>query len=134
MAHSTAQTAAEQMLLPFLASSRQRTRPRIPPHNQTPTSAAAALTVRRRAPNLRAMVLQYIGDCGRYGATADEVCHALDMLAQSATPRVNELAKAGEIVNSGRTRPTRSGRAAVVWIAAGNRNMEGTNGTEATTA
>ncbi len=119
MLDSIAPSSTGQRLLPFLAAQSRPSKipPAIPPHNQTPTSTDAAKSVARRAPTLRAVVLDHIATCGRYGATADEVCHALDMLPQSATPRINELAKAGAIIDSGRTRLTRSGRAAVVWIA-----------------
>lgn len=122
MLDSIASSAGGQRLLPFLSSSSRSPKipPALPSHNRTPTSIDAAESIRRRAPTLRAVVLDHIAACGSHGATADEVCHALEMLPQSATPRINELAKAGAIIDSGRTRLTRSGRAAVVWIAATN--------------
>lgn len=121
MLDSTASLAGEQRLLPFLASSRSpKSAPALPSHNRTPTSIDAAESIARRAPTLRAIVLDHIAACRSHGATADEVCHSLEMLPQSATPRINELAKAGAILDSGRTRLTRSGRAAVVWIASPN--------------
>ncbi len=118
MRHSTSSDAVGQRLLPFYNPQSQPVRRERPPHNNTPTSKAAAQSIARQAPNLRVLVLSHIERCGHHGATADEVCQALDMWPQSATPRINELAKSGDIVNSGRTRPTRSGRNAIVWIAA----------------
>jgi len=87
------------------------------PHNSTPTSQAAARHVAPKMPTRRARILSYIRQCGYAGATADEICQALEMWPQSATPRINELAKAGHITDSGRTRLTRSSRNAIVWIA-----------------
>ncbi len=118
MRHSTRSHAVGQRLLPFYAPQEQPVRREKPPHNSTPTSKAAAENIARRTPNHRVLVLAHVERCGHHGVTADEVCQALDMWPQSATPRINELAKIGDIVNSGRTRPTRSGRAAIVWISA----------------
>lgn len=117
MRDSIASSSNGQRLLAFLAPTSSPIPTATPPHNQTRTSIEAAHGIARRAPNLRALVLQHITGCGPHGATADEVCQALDMWPQSGTPRINELAKSGSIVDSGRTQPTRSGRAAVVWIA-----------------
>ncbi len=114
---STARIRPRQMLLDFLGdNARHRQTPiSSPPHNQTPTSKAAATAISRRAPSLRELVFNYIASRGPDGSTADEVCAALGMWPQTATPRINELAKAGRIVKTGRTRPTRSGCSAVVW-------------------
>lgn len=114
---STAQTRPRQMLLDFLGdSARHRQKPiPSPPHNHTPTSKTAANAISRRAPSLRELVFNYIASRGPNGSTADEVCAALDMWPQTATPRINELAKAGRIFKTGRTRLTRSGCPAFVW-------------------
>ncbi len=114
---STARTRPRQILLDFLGDSARHRQPPIPspPHNGTPTSQAAAAAISRRAPNLRELVFSYIASRGRDGSTADEVCTALAMWPQTATPRIRELAKAGRIVKTGRTRPTRSGCSATVW-------------------
>jgi len=80
------------------------------------TSEAAAVSVDESTPYLRGRVLDYISARGVEGATCDEVEGALDMRHQTASPRVNELAGRGAIVDSGRRRKTRSGRNAVVYV------------------
>ena len=49
--------------------------------------------------------------------TVDEIEQVLNLTHQTASARVHDLANAGWIKDSGKTRPTRSGRAAVVWEA-----------------
>jgi hypothetical protein len=51
------------------------------------------------------------------GRTADELIVELDRGHATVSARVNELANAGWIVDSGIRRKTRSGRDAVVWVA-----------------
>ena len=79
------------------------------------TSEGAAASVEEATPFLRGMVLAYVASRGDEGATCDEVESALDMRHQTASPRVNELAGRGFIVDSGRRRKTRSGRNAAVY-------------------
>lgn len=50
------------------------------------------------------------------GRTADELIVELHRGHATVSARVNELANAGWIVDSGMRRPTRSGRDAVVWV------------------
>lgn len=90
-----------------------------PPSNGVFTSDAAAESIAATAPRQRGRVLRFVIDRGEYGATADEVGRALDMQAQSVTPRILELRRAGWIVRTEQTRPTRSGRAAYVYVATG---------------
>jgi len=80
------------------------------------TSEAAAASVDETTPYLRRRVFDYISARGAEGATCDEVEGALDMRHQTASPRVNELAGRGAIVDSGRRRKTRSGRSAAVYV------------------
>jgi len=80
------------------------------------TSEAAALSMREKAPSDRERVFGYIDRRG--GATCDEVEVALRLIHQNASARVRELAKAGEIVDSGHRRATRTGRSAIVWVKA----------------
>lgn len=82
------------------------------------TSKAAAESMLPHAGTLRAMVYDEIKARGSIGATSDEIEHVFDMLHQTISPRVYELAKAGFIVDSGKRRSTRSYRRAIVWIAA----------------
>lgn len=81
----------------------------------SPTSVAAADSLAGSADALRARVLRHVRETG--GATCDECEVSLGLRHQTASARIWELAKAGFIRDSGRTRKTRSGRAAVVWEA-----------------
>ena len=89
------------------------------PHSNDTTSKAAAKTkkTKTRAAGDRIRVLSFIQRRGKNGATADEIQVALDMTHQSGSARVSELLnKYGEIKDSGRQRPTRSGSNATVYI------------------
>jgi len=79
----------------------------------SPTSVAAADSVAGSAQAMRQRVLRFIRETG--GATCDEVERKLELMHQTASARIWELRKAGFIRDSGATRKTRSGRAAVVW-------------------
>lgn len=48
-------------------------------------------------------------------STCDELEQSLGLRHQSCSARIRDLAKAKRIIESGITRPTRSGRQAVVW-------------------
>ncbi|GMV98047.1 MAG: hypothetical protein HRF43_09805 [Phycisphaerae bacterium] len=81
------------------------------------TSIDARYSVAGRALDARSRVLSYIEQRGSAGATDEEVRVALGMRVQTQTPRRGELVKLGLIRDSGRRRPTSTGRAAVVWVA-----------------
>jgi len=80
------------------------------------TSREAADLV-RRAPTLRQQVLRAIVASGRRGMTDEELQEELHINPSTQRPRRIELVDAGLVVDSGQTRPTRSGRQAVVWFA-----------------
>ena len=82
------------------------------------TSKAAAVSQRHKSGTDRARVLAFIRGCGHLGATDDEIEVQLSLRHQTASARRNGLAKRGEVINSGRKRPTRTGRRAAVWVAA----------------
>lgn len=91
-----------------------------PPHSRgSETSKKAATEIVTVAGRLRQQVLKFIVDQGESGATDAEVQAALSMEGSTERPRRGELAKANLIRDSGRTRPTPSGRAATVWVATG---------------
>jgi hypothetical protein len=89
------------------------------PHNGTRTSRAAARSMGRIALDLRERIYAYVCACGIQGATADEIEAALRINGNTVRPRLVELRSSinPRIVDSGRTRATRSGRSAVVWWA-----------------
>jgi hypothetical protein len=70
----------------------------------------------------RQRVLSVIRDAGAYGATDDEVEAATGMLHQTASASRRSLVLSGDVVASGTTRPTRTGRAAQVWIVSDHGN------------
>lgn len=64
----------------------------------------------------RARIFERIEACGEGGATCDEVEQALAMIHQTASARILELAQVGRIIDTGRRRPTRTGRNARVYV------------------
>jgi hypothetical protein len=87
-------------------------------HRSRATSRLAAASMKASVEGLRNRVLGAIRHLGDHGASCDDVEMVLDMTHQTASARVHELAWAGFIQDSGRQRKTRSGRAAIVWVAA----------------
>lgn len=84
-------------------------------HSRTSTQAADA--IKPDASRLRSLVLVAIRE--RDGLTDEEGTDATGLPPSTYRPRRVELVQSGLIRDSGRTRPTRSGRKAVVWVAAG---------------
>ena len=83
----------------------------------SPTSLAAAESIKPRVGPMHRLVLEHLSFFA--GATDEELQGDLDMLANTQRPRRRELQLWGLIVDSGKTRATRSGRQAVVWVLAG---------------
>jgi hypothetical protein len=86
-----------------------------PPHNGATTSKAAAAAIALSAHSLREAIYTFLSNRRGQGATDEEIQLALGMHANTQRPRRVELVERGIVVDSGRTRPTRSGRRAVVW-------------------
>lgn len=90
----------------------------LPAHQKhSPTSRAAAESIKPRVGPMHAQLLEWLMCSGTYGLT-DEGMQLLGMAQNTQRPRRRELQQAGLIADSGRTRPTSSGRQAVVWILA----------------
>jgi hypothetical protein len=85
--------------------------------NTSVTKRAAGVAIRPDAARLRRQVLEFIRQQGAVGATDSEVQLGLSMNGDTERPRRRELQLAGLIADSGQTRSTPSGRAAVVWVA-----------------
>jgi hypothetical protein len=81
------------------------------------TSDTAARCISACAGTLRSKVLGWIISRGEHGGTDDEGEAALGIRCQTWTPRRRELVQLGLVVDSGRRRPTASGRPAAVWVA-----------------
>lgn len=80
------------------------------------TSAAAAARIAPKAGTKRAQVLDCIKTFG--GLTDEQIQQLIPMSANTQRPRRVELAKAGLIKDSGKTRTTMGGDQAVVWVVA----------------
>lgn len=87
-----------------------------PPSVRTDTSREAAESIALATPNLRARVLKFVQERGYYGATEEEIDAALEMRGNTCRPRIWELMRAGEVVDSGRRRMTLSNRKARVVV------------------
>jgi hypothetical protein len=79
------------------------------------TAKEAADQIAGVSGTLRRKVWDYLLERWAEGATDEEMQDAMDMPASTQRPRRCELVEAGEVVDSGTTRKTRSGRSAVVW-------------------
>jgi hypothetical protein len=88
----------------------------VPHIEHSPTSEAAAITIAPLTGRLLTLVYRYILGCGESGATDEEIQIALNMAGSTERPRRIELLARGKVRDSGRTRPTLAGRAAVVWV------------------
>lgn len=84
---------------------------------ESDTSEAAAESMEGEASSLRALVLQFIRESREYGSTCDEAEERLSLRHQTASARIRELVLRNRVTDSGRRRPTRSGRMAVVYVA-----------------
>lgn len=80
------------------------------------TSEAAAEAARPISSSVRERVLEWIRSRGPDGSTDEECQLGLSMNPSTQRPRRIELMRSGQIREQG-TRPTKSGRAAAVWVA-----------------
>lgn len=85
---------------------------------QSSTSRVAAVEAVPLTGSTRMEVYAFIKREGPFGATDEEIQTALGMNPSTQRPRRVELVDRGLIMASGTTRQTRSGRPAVVWVAA----------------
>jgi hypothetical protein len=88
-----------------------------PPHESTSeTSCAAAQSIAGGIGRLQGLVLDALTALGDTGSTDDELEVGLGIKHQTVSARRRELVLKGLVRNSGRTRLTRSKRAATVWV------------------
>jgi hypothetical protein len=85
------------------------------PNNSTNSIAAAENLARHIGP-LHSRVLAYLRSV-RAGATDEELMDGTGIAPNTLRPRRRELQIMGRVKDSGATRPTKSGRKAVVWVA-----------------
>jgi len=89
--------------------------PDTPGYNFRDTSQQAAKQIKPAALRLRLLAEMRLR--GSMGATCDELEQAMGLSHQTASARLREMNLKGQVVDSGERRPTRSGRAAIVWCA-----------------
>jgi hypothetical protein len=90
----------------------------------SPTSRDAALEKRRTALADKERVFALIEAAGDDGMTDKEIEHAIGGLHEGVSARRRGLVlDEGRVRNSGRTRPTPSGRQAVVWVVGRETNL-----------
>jgi len=92
--------------------------PDLPLFNQAATAETRRQARGRITPfahDQRGAVLAFVRGQGRRGAIDQEITEATGICPDSARARRVELAQAGEVVDCGRRRATRSGRPAIVW-------------------
>lgn len=88
-----------------------------PSQAHSPTSRAAAESIRHKIGPLHRRILVYLELC-LLGATDEQMQDALKLGGNTLRPRRRELQLMNKIRDSGQTRPTQSGRQAVVWVIA----------------
>lgn len=86
-----------------------------PAQRHSPTSISAANQIKDKIGPLHRTLLSYL-NANPEGATDEEMQNDLVMPANTQRPRRRELELNERIVNSGKTRKTKSGREAVVWV------------------
>lgn len=82
------------------------------------TSLEAYAWIKEHSTSLRAQLYGAIYARGSYGATCDELEQIHSMKHQTASARIRELRDAKLIYDSNERRTTRSGRKAIVYVAA----------------
>lgn len=88
-----------------------------PYQRHSATSKAAALNAEPTAGTKRAIALAFLRGRGAQGATDEEMQELIPLTPNTQRPRRVELVKGKFVVDSGRTRKTRGGDEAVVWVA-----------------
>ena len=102
---------------PGAVTDRQMTFAEQPPSVYGDTSEAAAEAMKPTAARLRTRVYERLVLAGWDGMTDEELQVALRMVDNTERPRRRELVERDLVVDSGRKRPTISGRRAIVWVA-----------------
>jgi hypothetical protein len=81
------------------------------------TSAAAFIRIQPSARATRAQIMDFATQRGARGFCVDELVETWQCSANHVAPRCTELVKSGQLVATGRTRPTRAGSSARVLVA-----------------
>jgi len=103
--------------MPWAGASNCTTAPLAPHAHASSTSRASAHRIQWDAGRLERRVREALRDAGPRGLTDAEIEEVTGLCGNTARPRRVRLVETGLVVDSGRRRPTPSGRSAVVWIA-----------------
>ena len=87
-----------------------------PPHQAAETSREAARQIAGDVNALQRRVLDVLKRFGAFGCTDRELENATGLIGSTLRPRRCELREKGLIRDSGKRRPTPSGRPAIVWV------------------
>ena len=98
--------------------------PDVPAARAADTSIAAAEAIAESAAGLRERVLEAVRAAGAFGLTPDEAAIQLQLTPFTTRPRFSELREKGLITDSGLRRANASGRKAIVWWMADERDQE----------
>ena len=82
------------------------------------TTFAAHRQIRKCAPDQRRKILEALR-ASTSGLTDEGLCEATGLQPSSLRPRRIELVESRDVAAAPWTRPTKSGRAAIVWLAVG---------------
>lgn len=85
-------------------------------HGGNPQSVAAHDSIVIDKARVRRQIITWVSQRGDVGATSDEVERALGLPHQTVSARFSEAKVSGDLIDTGRRRPTRSGRQAAVYI------------------
>ncbi len=83
-----------------------------PAQRHSPTSMEAAAQIKKAIGPLHKRILAHLKNIP---STDEEMMSALEMNGNTQRPRRRELELMGRVVDSGKTRRTKSGREAVIW-------------------
>lgn len=86
------------------------------PHSNPTTSREAARRMTMSAATVRRRILRRLASWEQRGWTDEELCDYLGLSANTVRPARNALVARTLVRDSGRTRKTRSGRDAIVWV------------------
>jgi hypothetical protein len=95
-------------------------------HRGNLQSRGAHESILHHKERILAAVVRTIHDAGTIGLTCDEIEMRLELSHQTASARCTEAKARDLIVHTGRTRATRSGRSAAVYVSKQNHNADPT--------
>jgi hypothetical protein len=81
------------------------------------TSEIAARMAEGISVNYQNRIYAYLRDCGKHGATDEEIQDVLGIPGNSERPARRQLERDRRVKRTNRSRPTRANRPAIIWLA-----------------